>query len=651
MPAPTSVITASGLGFAWPDGTPALDGLDLLVGPGRSGLVGANGAGKSTLLRLIAGELAPDRGHVAVAGEVGYLPQDLTLDVDQPVDGLPRHRQRSAARSAPSRPATSTRRDFDTDRRRLGRRGPGRRRARPARAARRRARPAARRALRRRGHPARPGPAAAAPTRRAAARRADQQPRRRRAAPALRRGRGLDPRRCSWSATTASCSSGWTGSATCAAAPCAGTAAATRRTPTQVAAEQEAAEQAVTSRRGPTCAGSAATGSRPSGCSPSASGRPRRRSRTAGCGKALIDCEQEPGRRGRPASYRKRARRPARAARASGSTRPSPGSARTARSGSTCPAPRCRAAGSVLRRPGPAHGSLELDCGPDRVGAGRPQRLGQDDAADTVAGRRRLRRGAAVPSAAPPAARRARRRRHRVRQRRRRAPGADPNAVRARLARFLFRGAAADRLVGDLSGGERFRATLAALLLADPAPQLLLLDEPTNNLDFASYDALVSALGGLPRRAGRGQPRPGFLEDIGVERTVSLSQGRPPYGRSSRDTPAVPAEPQVMVVGPRRRRRRCSRRWRSPCTTGGPGSRRGSRTSARSTGHDSSLAEGCSEACGHGAARVCVGHGVRRGRRRTQAESGGPGLVGQCSENAVAVLDAGRLRNRRTPRP
>ena len=78
----------------------------------------------------------------------------------------------------------------------------------------------------------------------------------------------------------------------------------------------------------------------------------------------------------------------------------------------------------------------------------------------------------------------------------RRAPAADANAVRARLARFLFRGAAADRLVGVLSGGERFRATLAALLLADPAPRLLLLDEPTNNLDFASYDALVSALTG-----------------------------------------------------------------------------------------------------------------------------------------------------------
>ena len=45
MPAPTSVIAASGLSFAWPDGTPALRDLDLLVGPGRSGLVGTNGAG------------------------------------------------------------------------------------------------------------------------------------------------------------------------------------------------------------------------------------------------------------------------------------------------------------------------------------------------------------------------------------------------------------------------------------------------------------------------------------------------------------------------------------------------------------------------------------------------------------------------------
>src|SRR5215469_18168607 len=79
-------IVVSDLSFAWPDGAPVLTGLDLVLGRGRTGLVGANGSGKSTLLRLLAGELTPARGSVSVAGPLGSLPQDITLQSDLRVE-------------------------------------------------------------------------------------------------------------------------------------------------------------------------------------------------------------------------------------------------------------------------------------------------------------------------------------------------------------------------------------------------------------------------------------------------------------------------------------------------------------------------------------------------------------------------------------
>ncbi|MDX6347882.1 MAG: hypothetical protein QOF84_2672 [Streptomyces sp.] len=102
------------------------------------------------------------------------------------------------------------------------------------------------------------------------------------------------------------------------------------------------------------------------------------------------------------------------------------------------------------------------------------------------------------------------------------APAATNNQIRARLARFLFKGARADQPVGTLSGGERFRATLAALMLAEPAPQLLLLDEPTNNLDMASVRQLTAALAsyeGALIVAGHDVP---FLRGIGITRWYRL---------------------------------------------------------------------------------------------------------------------------------
>jgi len=55
------------------------------VGPGdKVGLVGRNGAGKTTLTRILAGEGQPTSGTVSHRGSVGYLPQDpRTGDLEQ----------------------------------------------------------------------------------------------------------------------------------------------------------------------------------------------------------------------------------------------------------------------------------------------------------------------------------------------------------------------------------------------------------------------------------------------------------------------------------------------------------------------------------------------------------------------------------------
>ncbi|HSA52074.1 MAG TPA: ABC-F family ATP-binding cassette domain-containing protein [Yinghuangia sp.] len=104
------------------------------------------------------------------------------------------------------------------------------------------------------------------------------------------------------------------------------------------------------------------------------------------------------------------------------------------------------------------------------------------------------------------------------------APGATDNEIRARLARFLFKGRKADQRADTLSGGERFRATLAALLLAEPPPQLLMLDEPTNNLDMASVRQLTSALESYQGALIVASHDVPFLRDLDVTRWLRLDE-------------------------------------------------------------------------------------------------------------------------------
>ncbi|MGW1097073.1 ABC-F family ATP-binding cassette domain-containing protein [Streptomyces sp. NPDC002455] len=104
------------------------------------------------------------------------------------------------------------------------------------------------------------------------------------------------------------------------------------------------------------------------------------------------------------------------------------------------------------------------------------------------------------------------------------APGTTDNEIRSQLARFLFKGARAEQLAGTLSGGERFRAALAATMLATPAPQLLLLDEPTNNLDLASVRQLTSALESYEGALIIAGHDLAFLESAGITRWLLVGE-------------------------------------------------------------------------------------------------------------------------------
>ncbi len=88
-----AVIDAAQLTKQYP-GVVALDSLDLSMGEGVTGLVGANGAGKSTLIKILLGLVPATHGSARVLGfdvvgqgpqirtHVGYLPEHDCLPAD-----------------------------------------------------------------------------------------------------------------------------------------------------------------------------------------------------------------------------------------------------------------------------------------------------------------------------------------------------------------------------------------------------------------------------------------------------------------------------------------------------------------------------------------------------------------------------------------
>jgi ATPase subunit of ABC transporter with duplicated ATPase domains len=539
-------IVFSDLSFSWPDGRPVLAGLSAVFGPGRTGLIGVNGSGKSTLLRLIAGELTPASGAVTVTGDVGYLPQDLTLDTGQSVAsmlGIAAARDAIAAienGDVSEAAFSAVGDDWDVaDRARgwLSRLG-----------------------LDHLGLDDQVATLSGGETmmtaltalflRRPAVILLDEPTNnldldaRRRLYAAVAGGQGLSSQSAMVIVShdrellglvdqIAELSDGglrmYGGNLSDYEDQRASEQAAAERAVTTAAAElrrerrdlvASQTKQARRDRQGKRLADS--------GSLPRIVAHARKRS------------AQETAGRNREVHLERIEAATARLAEAEEAVREDT-QIRIELPGTAVPAGRTVLTVTGLDRPWhPGQTRAEDDAGPPALielvvrGPERVALTGPNGAGKTT-----LLRGVTGLAALPGVMVRRHAAFGYLPQRldilddsltvvenvvRSAAPAASVNEVRAGLARFLFRGGRADQAAGGLSGGERFRAVLAALLLAQPPPQLLVLDEPTNNLDMASVRQLSQALScyrGALIVASHDVP---FLRSIGITRWLRLDR-------------------------------------------------------------------------------------------------------------------------------